>query len=77
MLRFLPVSIIFLMIGCSSIAQRFDTLSERMGDTNDQIRQMNSKLDETNRHLTQIEQSLKRLAGNATESEVAPPEHRP
>ena len=77
MLRFLPVSIIFLMIGCSSIAQRFDTLSERMGDTNDQIRQMNSKLDETNCHLTQIEQSLKRLAGNATESEVAPPEHRP
>ena len=52
MLRLLPVSIIFLMIGCSSITQRFDALSQRMGDTNEQIRQMNVKLDETNRHLT-------------------------
>ena len=77
MLRLLSVSIIFLMFGCSSIRQRFDAMSERIGDTNEQTRQMNSKLDETNRHLAQIEQSLKRLVGNAPESDVAPPAPHP
>jgi hypothetical protein len=77
MLRLLSASIIFLIFGCSSITQRFDAMAERIGDTNEQIRLMNSKLDETNRHLTQIEQSLKRLAGNAPEAEGAQPAPRP
>jgi uncharacterized coiled-coil protein SlyX len=69
MKRLLPLPIIFLMMGCnSSITQRFDALSERMGDTNEQIRQMNSKLDETNRHLAHIEASMKRLTGGNQES---------
>jgi hypothetical protein len=47
----------------SSITQRVDALTQRMADTNDQIRQMNTKLDETNGHLAQIERSLKKLTG--------------
>jgi hypothetical protein len=77
MLRLLSAFIIFLMFGCSSITQRFNAMAERIGDTNEQIRLMNSKLDETNRHLTQIEQSLKRLVGNAPEPDLAPPAPRP
>jgi len=64
MKRLFPLPIIFVMIGCmSSITERFDALAQRMGDTNDQIRQMNTKLDETNVHLAQIERSLKKLTG--------------
>ena len=64
MKRLLPIPIIFLMVGClSSITQRFDTLSQRMSDTNEQIRQMNVKLDETNQHLAHIEVSMKKLSG--------------
>jgi hypothetical protein len=72
-LLFLPVFL--LMIGCmSSITERFDAMSQRMGDTNDQIRQMNAKLDETNRHLAHIEQSMKKLTGedNANAGASAP-----
>lgn len=62
MKRFLPLPIVFLMLGCaSSITQRFDVVSLRISDTNEQIRQMNAKLDETNAHLAQIERALKRL----------------
>jgi hypothetical protein len=72
MKRLLPLPIIFLLIGCtSSITQRFDALSLRMADTNDQIRQMNAKLDETNRHLAHIEASMKRLTGENQRSGVS------
>ena len=72
MKRLLPLPIMFLMIGCiSSVTQRFDALSERMGDTHEQIRQMNTKLDETNRHLARIEASIKRLTGENRGSAVS------
>src|SRR5262249_54455672 len=73
MKRLLAGTVVFLMIGCmSSITQRFDALTQRMGDTNEQIHSMNVKLDETNRHLAQIERSMKKLSGEDNEGGPAP-----
>jgi phage-related tail protein len=78
MKRLLPLPVFLLMIGCmSSITERFDALSQRMGDTNEQIRQMNAKLDETNRHLAHIEQSMKKLTGEGNATAAAPPLQQP
>jgi phage-related tail protein len=78
MKRLLPLPVFLLMIGCmSSITERFDSLSQRMGDTNEQIRQMNAKLDETNLHLTHIEQSMKKLTGEGNAYGGAPSLQRP
>jgi hypothetical protein len=51
--------VVFVLGGC--MPSRLDMIGERLGDTNEQIHQLNAKIDETNRRLESIDKSMKIL----------------
>jgi hypothetical protein len=60
MKRLFLFPVVFVLAGCMS--SRLDMLGARVGDTNEQLRQINAKVDEMNGRLESIDKSLKILA---------------
>jgi hypothetical protein len=75
MKRLFLFPVVFVLTGC--LSSRLDALGARMGDTNDQLRQINAKVDETNRRLESIDKSMKilvpRPGNNPAEQDLVQP----